>query len=159
MSFRRAFWEEVERGKFCDAAFFHSAKAAMPTFWTSLPVRAPVLIAWVGGPRAHRLSARGTAETIRAALTSLQAVFGKRADVAAQFAGAFVHDWQHDPYSCGTYSYVTTGGQGARESLAEPLRNTLYFAGEAADVSGEAATVGGALQSGIRAARELLRNR
>jgi hypothetical protein len=33
---------------------------------------------------------------------------------------------------------------------------TLFFAGEAADTEGEAGTVAGALQSGIRAAREVL---
>jgi monoamine oxidase len=32
----------------------------------------------------------------------------------------------------------------------------LFFAGEAADVEGDAGTVGGALQSGVRAAREVL---
>jgi len=34
--------------------------------------------------------------------------------------------------------------------------DTLYFAGEATDTEGEAGTVAGALQSGLRAARELL---
>jgi hypothetical protein len=53
---------------------------------------------------------------------------------------------------------VTTGGQGARETLAKPLRDTLFFAGEAADLSGEASTVGGALQSGITAARLVAKN-
>ena len=40
--------------------------------------------------------------------------------------------------------------------LAKPLRDTLFFAGEATNLSGETATVGGALQSGLRAARELI---
>jgi monoamine oxidase len=44
----------------------------------------------------------------------------------------------------------------ARRRLAQPLRGTLYFAGEATDDQGEAATVAGALQSGVRAAREVL---
>jgi monoamine oxidase len=39
--------------------------------------------------------------------------------------------------------------------LAEPLEGTLFFAGEATDTEGEAATVTGALQSGARAAREV----
>jgi monoamine oxidase len=49
------------------------------------------------------------------------------------------------------------GGEGGREALQAPLADTLYFAGEATDTEGEAGTVAGALQSGIRAARELLR--
>ena len=36
------------------------------------------------------------------------------------------------------------------------VNGTLFFAGEAADCEGEAGTVAGALQSGARAARELL---
>lgn len=46
----------------------------------------------------------------------------------------------------------------ARETLAKPLRDTLFFAGEAADTEGEAGTVAGALQSGARAARPVLRS-
>jgi monoamine oxidase len=38
--------------------------------------------------------------------------------------------------------------------LAAPLEDTLFFAGEATDEN-EAATVGGALQSGARVAREI----
>jgi monoamine oxidase len=45
-------------------------------------------------------------------------------------------------------------GEGARESLAAPLEDTLFFAGEATSVE-QAGTVAGALESGARAAREL----
>ncbi|TMH32984.1 MAG: FAD-dependent oxidoreductase [Betaproteobacteria bacterium] len=44
---------------------------------------------------------------------------------------------------------------GAREELAAPLDDTVFFAGEATD-SEEAGTVAGALRSGMRAAREAL---
>jgi monoamine oxidase len=50
---------------------------------------------------------------------------------------------------------VKVGGTGAREQLAEPLEETLFFAGEATDVE-QSGTVGGALASGSRAAREIL---
>jgi monoamine oxidase len=51
---------------------------------------------------------------------------------------------------------VRVGGEGARERLAEPIEDTLFFAGEATDVE-EAGTVAGALRSGQRAAREVLK--
>ncbi|MGZ8263054.1 MAG: FAD-dependent oxidoreductase, partial [Burkholderiales bacterium] len=70
--------------------------------------------------------------------------------------GAWLHDWQRDPYARGAYSYVVVGGDKARAQLAAPLAGTLFFAGEAADAEGEAGTVAGALQSGLRAAREVL---
>jgi monoamine oxidase len=52
---------------------------------------------------------------------------------------------------------VRVGGAGARESLAEPLEDTLFFAGEATDAD-EAGTVAGALRSGQRAALQILRS-
>ena len=58
----------------------------------------------------------------------------------------------------GGYSYVLAGGQGARAALARPVEATLFFAGEATDAE-EAGTVAGALRSGFRAAREILRSR
>ena len=50
---------------------------------------------------------------------------------------------------------MKVGGTGAREKLAEPLDETLYFAGEATDTE-QSGTVGGALASGLRAAKEIL---
>jgi monoamine oxidase len=66
------------------------------------------------------------------------------------------YDWASDPYARGAYSYVTVGGMRARSHLAEPMDNTLFFAGEAADTSGQASTVAGAIASGESAAREAL---
>jgi monoamine oxidase len=51
---------------------------------------------------------------------------------------------------------VTVGGSRARAALARPIEGTLHFAGEAADTSGQASTVAGALASGERAARAIL---
>lgn len=152
LRFRTAFWEELDGGRYEDAAFFRSLKAPFPSFWTALPVRAPLLTAWAGGPRATRLSGAGAPEIIRRAVESLKSVFGGR---TGRLEAAYVHDWQQDPYAGGAYSYVTVGGGSARRALAAPLRGTLYFAGEATDET-EAGTVAGALQSGIRAAREML---
>jgi monoamine oxidase len=93
---------------------------------------------------------------IEHALSSLAALFGDVAKIRAELEGAWVHDWQRDPYARGAYSYVIAGGGKARAQLAEPLMRTLFFAGEAADTEGEAGTVAGALQSGLRAAREVM---
>lgn len=148
LRFERAFWEKRWRG----TAFFHAPRAAFPTFWTPLPARVPLLIAWAGGPKAERLARLSDANLIEQALRGVRTIFG---DVPVLEA-ALVADWQRDPFARGAYSYVRTGGEGAREKLAEPVADTLYFAGEATDTAGEAGTVAGALQSGTRAARELL---
>jgi monoamine oxidase len=156
LRFRTAFWEKLKKGRYCDAAFFHLPDAPFPTFWTSLPVRTPLLVAWAAGPKAARFEGAHADRMIAKALESLTALFGPDTHVERKLEGAWVHDWQSDPYACGAYSYVTVGGDNAREALAAPLRETLFFAGEAADTGGEAGTVAGALQSGTRAAREVL---
>jgi monoamine oxidase len=150
LRFHSAFWEARDP----DAAFFHSAAAAFPTFWTALPLRAPVLIGWAGGPKADRLSRASEKAVLHEALKSLGSIFGEAPE--SELAACFMHNWQADPFARGAYSYVAVGGEGAREALRTPLADTLYFAGEATDTEGEAGTVAGALQSGMRAARELL---
>ena len=144
LRFPEAFWE-THRG----VAFFHSPPAPFPTFWTPLPARVPLLIAWAGGPKAERLSADPLPQVMR----SLKSLFARVPEPDA----AYVHDWRRDPFARGAYSYVRVDGEGAREALQRPLADTLFFAGEATNLEGEAGTVSGALQSGKRAASELLR--
>ena len=157
LRFRRAFWEELENGRYRDASFFYSLETTFPTFWTSMPLRSPFINAWMGGPPAALLSEKSDAQIVREALKSLEGMFGGQLPGGkAQLEAAFVHNWQRDPFARGAYSYVGVGhNDTARRSLAAPLHDTLFFAGEATDREGEAATVTGALQSGVRAAREV----
>jgi monoamine oxidase len=155
LQFDRPFWEEIDGGRYRDAAFFFAPGAAFPTFWTARPVRTPVLVAWSAGPNAERLQGLERREVLRQALDSLRRLFGRR-PYSNLLERCAWHDWQADPYALGAYSYVLAGGGRARRALARSLQDTLYFAGEASDVEGEAGTVGGALASGRRAAREVL---
>jgi len=147
LAFREAFWEKRHPG----VAFFHSPEAPFPTFWTPLPMHAPLLTAWAGGPKAARLTGKRPEALVGEALRSVRALFPGDEQPSAYL----VYDWQADPYARGGYSYVLVGGEGAREELARPVMDTLYFAGEATDAE-EAGTVAGALRSGQRAAREML---
>lgn len=152
LRFPTLFWEKHHRG----VAFFHAPRAPFPTFWTPLPTRAPLLIAWAGGPKAERLSGRRPQALVDTALAALKSIFGRALEQPDAF---FLHDWRSDPFARGAYSYVRVGGAGAREALQRPLADTLFFAGEATNLEGESGTVGGALQSGERAAREALGGR
>ncbi len=156
LRFRQPFWEELDNGRYADAAFFHAPRAAFPTFWTMLPTRTSLLAAWAAGPAAARLAGVGEAEIVRMALDCLTTLFGGNEGCVANFEGAHLHDWQADPFACGAYSYLVAGGGKAREQLARPLVSTLFFAGEAAATGGESGTVAGALESGKRAAEQLL---
>ena len=156
LRFRRAFWEELQEGKFGSTGFFHAPDCPFPTVWTQLPARVPLLTAWCGGPHAQRLEGSDSAAIIEAALGTLRQIFQRGPELYEELSGAYVHDWQADPYTRGAYSYITVGGSSAPEALARPLRNVLFFAGEAASEAGSG-TVEAALQSGRRAAREILR--
>lgn len=156
LRFASPFWEALHAGRYRDASFFHVPDAPVPTFWTPAPARAPLLVAWAGGPRAQRLTAGAApAEIARRAMASLQALFGSSVDIAGELEAYYYHDWQRDPFARGAYSYATVGGSDARAALARPLDTTLFFAGEATDTE-EAGTVSGALRSGVRAAHEVL---
>jgi monoamine oxidase len=153
--FARAFWETLHDGRYRDAGFFHAPDAEFPTFWTAAPARAPLLVAWAGGPRAQRLAAGAAAgDIVHKALASLELLFGRELDIAAELRAWYYHDWQQDPFARGAYSYLTVGADDARAALAHPLDDTLFFAGEATEEEG--GTVAGALQSGARAAHEVL---
>ena len=151
LRFSEPFWEQHHRG----IAFFHAPRAAFPTFWTPLPARVPLLIAWAGGPKAAALSGRGNGQIEVSVMRSLRSIFAK----APEPDQLLVQDWKSDPYARGAYSYVRVGGDGAREALQAPLADTLYFAGEATNLEGESGTVSGALHTGQRAADELMRPR
>ncbi len=148
MRFHEPVWEKRAPG----VSFFNSPQASFPTFWTPLPMRAPLLTAWAGGPKAAKLSGLSMRRLVGEALGGVQRIFPD-----ARLADALVQDWKRDPFSRGGYSYALVGGAGARDRLAEPLDNTLFFAGEATDTE-EAGTVAGALRSGARAAREVLKD-
>ncbi len=158
LRFGSAFWETIDRGRYRNAAFFQSAAAPIPTFWTALPLRVPLLTGWAAGPKAAALAGAGERAIVRAAVASLEALFGVRRRWGARLVAAYVHDWQEDELARGGYSYVVSGrADDARAALAAPLERTLYFAGEAADTAGESGTVAGALQSGLRAGGEAAR--
>jgi monoamine oxidase len=157
LQFHEPFWENLDDGRYRDAAFFQAPQQPFPTFWTSLPIRSSMMVAWSAGPNAARMIGVPDAEIVQRAIQSLQSVFGSRTSVLEHLSGSRLHDWQADPLSAGAYSYVVAGGRGARRTMAAPIQGTLFLAGEAVDTSGEAATVAGALSSGRRAALEVLR--
>lgn len=163
LRFRSRFWEELElpsgdgKRNLSEMAFLHSPDAAVPTWWTALPVRAPVLVGWAGGTAADGLSGKGEEFVVENALASLARVLGvARAEVEGQLEAAYAHDWQADPFSRGAYSYLPVGGVEAQEMLARPVEGTLFFAGEATNTDGHNGTVHGAIATGRRAAREVL---
>lgn len=162
--FRERFWEKVtlwdeqaNAVRFDDAGFFHYPDAPVPTWWTQMPLRAPLLVGWAGGPRADRLRHASETEAglVDQAIASLAQIFNLTVnEVRAEMEAAYSHDWHDDPFARGAYTYVPVNGLAAQKDLARPVENKLFFAGEATCV-GHIGTVHGAIQSGQRAAAEL----
>jgi monoamine oxidase len=65
-------------------------------------------------------------------------------------------DWGRDPWSGGAFSFPRTGATWAPAVWAEPVRQTVFFAGEATALGRCSPFVHGALASGLRVADQVL---
>jgi monoamine oxidase len=108
----------------------------------------------VGGSFGRELSANGEAAMVNFAADWLTELYGN--DVKKAIKRSQATRWNHEPRTLGAFSAAAPGGQGARRILMEPLQNTVWFAGEAAHET-LWGTVGGAWESGERAADAVLR--
>jgi monoamine oxidase len=154
LSFRSSFWEE--RG-LTNLSFLHARGESFPTWWTTRPIAAPILVGWAAGPPAEGLAGRGSGDIFQIAVRSLAKVLKiDPRGLERRVDAAFIADWQADPFSRGAYSYVPVGAITAAIALAEPVAGTLFFAGEATNSDGNSGTMHGALDTGYRAASELL---
>ena len=155
MRFDHAWWEK--KPDFTDAGFWLSQERYFPTWWTTLPMRSPLLVGWSAGPHADKLVGKSINWILESALQDLSKITDMPLpQLRASLQTVNVHDWQADPFSRGAYSYVPAGALGLREDLATPVEDTLFFAGEATETCGHSATVHGAIASGDRAARQVL---
>ena len=138
--------------------FLHGEALAFPTWWPLRPTRSETFIGWAAGPVAAALDGLDEDAVLTRALDSLSALLSvTRGVLDANVAATFVTHWQRDPYARGAYSWVLEGGARAPGDLAQPIADTLFFAGEAANTHGHNATVHGALESGRDAAEAVLR--
>lgn len=134
---------------------FSQTPGHFPTWWTHPD--AAQITGWAAGPHAAALTGLTPRLLSRRAVKELASRLGTPDDaIEEQLLEVHTHDWQADPWSRGAYSYACVGGAGAHAELARPLSQTLFFAGEATDSSGQHATVAGAVASGQRAAAEVL---
>lgn len=150
LKFAQRFWPEKTGSLY--------GSGLVPEFWaTGAGGRSAtdnLLTAFVHGENAATLSAMG-AGLVPAICAELDQLFGNQV-ATGSLQDSHVEDWFANPYFQGTYSYPMVGSGNARKLLAAPEQGKLFFAGEATHYEGHYGTVHGALESGYRAAREVV---
>jgi monoamine oxidase len=161
--FRGRWWTDRLRAAPREASlesmsFLHGDSNEVPVWWSLHPAHTSMMIGWAGGPAAQRLAGLPATEIEGHAIRSLARNLGvSHRRVSSQVEACWTHDWQHDPFSRGAYSYALVGGADAATELARSIKGTLWLAGEAADPEGRTGTVHGAIGSGRRAAQLVIR--
>jgi len=108
----------------------------------------------VGGKFGRDLAAQGADAMATFALDWLAGLYGT--DLRKAVKRTFATQWNNEPWVLGAFSAAAPGGQPARRTLMEPVRDRLWFAGEAVHET-LWGTVGGAWESGERAADAALK--
>jgi monoamine oxidase len=121
------------------AEFFNHARYA----------NAPILTAFNVGSHAQALERLSDEATVATCMKVLRIMFGSTTPDPVSF---LVTRWASDPFAMGAYCHIPPGGSGEDlDTLAEPVGDRLFFAGEAA-LRAHYGTTHGALESGVRAA-------
>ena len=148
MEFDDSYWKPLqENAGMPDMAFVFS-DCLIPTWWSQLPKDIPLITGWLGGPETLHVS-HDRHELYKIAAATLGSIFYVSAkEIMSNVRQWYIANWLEDEYSLGAYSYPTVKTQAARKLLSTPLKDTLYFAGEAIFEGAAMGTVEAALQSG-----------
>ncbi len=160
--FRGKFWTDTAArpgaNGLDELSFLHASSELFPVWWTKFPEPSAALIAWNGGPRADAIVGRSSEELQGEAIRELARIFAvDSARLGDLLVQAESHEWQQDSLAMGAYSYLPSGALHVPDALSDPIESTLFFAGEHTDTTGNWGTVHGAMESGLRAAHQILR--
>lgn len=161
LRFDRFYWP-CDRQRF---NYLSDAEPGAPTLfhaWLNLGFYTgePVIVAYHAGRRARHINRWTDDELLDRTRIVMQRIFGDNGFGRIPTPLAYVRTgWESDPWTRGSYSFTQVGQQpGDRLRLAEPVGDRLHFAGEATHPH-YYATVHGAYETGVRAARAVLARR
>ena len=140
-----------------DFGFIHVPEAPIPTWWSD--ARGPVVTGWAGGTQADALLRFSADELCAVGLEILSKIVFNGVPISVlrqRLLAVHYHNWANDSDFRGAYSYIPVNGMDLPKLLAAPVAGTLFFAGEATVADAQTGTVFGALETGQRAAREIL---
>jgi monoamine oxidase len=150
LRFETKFWDDnvyVIRRQGEAAAWWHS--------WYDLTAldSVPTLLTFAAGPAARAIRHWSDEQVVDSVVASLREIYGDAVGVPSRVA---ISHWQDDPFTRGSYSYMTVGSAAEDHDLiATPIGGVLHLAGEATWTD-DPATVTAALLSGHRAAENIL---
>ncbi len=148
--FPRAFWPEQVH------AVVHGTD-----IWGNYPVfvnvakytGAPILVAFIPGRFQNALEDVTTEEAVQGAVDVLRSMYGSN---VPEPVGSSRSRWGAHPYTHGAFSYNRVGATSDdRDTLAMPVADRLFFAGEATSRL-RFGSVSGAYLSGLRAAEQIM---
>ncbi len=119
------------------------------------PLGQPCIAGFFGGTFARQLEDAGEGALAAQAIDELVALIG--ADFRRKVRPIGESRWAHDPFARGSYSHALPGHADDRATLAAPVDGRLFFAGEATSPN-FFTTAHGAQESGVRAAKEVMRD-
>lgn len=131
-----------------------SAKPGEWTEWVSFMrvANMPVLFGFNAADRGREIEAWSDQQIVSSAMHALRTIYGAGIPDPLDVQ---ITRWATDPFSLGAYSYNPVGAEpGMRRVLAAPLKQRVFFAGEASNID-YFGTAHGAYLSGLRAAREI----
>lgn len=113
----------------------------------------PILLGFNAGAYGAQIESLSDDAIVAGAMNTLRTIYGSSIPNPDAWQ---ITRWGSDPFAYGSYSHIPPGASSAdRVTLAKPVGNRLYFAGEATHRQ-YPATVHGAFLSGQRAARQIL---
>jgi len=151
LKFTSRFWE-VNTGSIFTAGL-------VPEYWATgaggRSVENNLLTGFSCGEKADTLHLLDI-DLIPTLLAELDALYDGQASTL--YADHYIMDWGDEPWIRGAYSYSRVGTGNARNLLAVPVANKLFFAGEATHYRGHHASVHGAMETGLRAVQQILQS-
>ena len=117
--------EEFEPGS---RLFGASDRSAIASYHLR-PFGWPLIEAYFGGSHAAALEAEDEGAFFDSAVSELTGLLGSA--FARRVKPVGIHPWGIDPFARGSYSYALPGKAGCRATLATPVDDRLFFAGEA----------------------------
>ena len=135
--------------------FGHTDRAATAAYQFR-PLGRPQIEAYFGGNLAAELEASGDGAFFDFAVSELVGVFGSA--FARRLKPIRIHRWGLDPFALGAYSFALPGFADCRATLAEPVDDRLFFAGEACSTH-DFSTAHGGWHTGVAAADQVIEAR